>query len=83
MSSEKWSPRTGLNRRQPVYKTGALPTELQGQKCKMVEVEGFAPSSSETFLAITTGLVLCYTDEHITIRQRSLFKTVDLNVLQS
>ena len=31
LSSEKWSPRTGSNRRQPVYKTGALPAELQGR----------------------------------------------------
>ena len=27
---EKWSPVPGLNQRHPVYKTGALPTELTG-----------------------------------------------------
>ena len=52
-------------------------------KCKMVEVREVASLCSETFLAITTGLVLCYYDELITIHQSASFKTVILNVLQS
>ena len=52
-------------------------------KCKMVEVREVASLCSETFLAITTGLVLCDTDGLITIHQSSSFKTVILNVLQS
>jgi hypothetical protein len=29
----EWSPEPGLNQRHPVYKTGALPTELSGLLC--------------------------------------------------
>ncbi len=32
VSREDWSPEPGLNQRHPVYKTGALPTELSGLK---------------------------------------------------
>src|SRR5690554_5500148 len=38
-----WSGRRDSNSRQPVWKTGALPTELHPQKLKLVGVTGFEP----------------------------------------
>ena len=43
-----WSPEPGLNQRHPVYKTGALPTELTGLKCILANSHAVSDPSGVT-----------------------------------